>query len=315
VIKNILVPCDMSSLAECALPHAISMATAFNGQLTLLHILEPSADINKNRSPDPFEWQIRKAEAKNYIDSLHDRLKDLVNLTESYILEGRADERIIDFAHEKHTDLIILNSYGQTGANSWNVSNVVQKVMARSFIPTLVVRGSSFLSPPANLIKYQYKRLLVGLDGSTRSEWVLPLATALAQQHGCLLILAHVVRKPELPHLIPLKKEDILLADTLEERNRIEAKEYLKGIQKRLPVESEVHISVSSNITESLHSMVDKEKVDLVLLSAHGFSGIRHRPFGNTALNFIAYGNTPLLVVQDLSPEEVKPKQASVPNR
>jgi len=315
VIKNILVPCDMSSLAECALPHAISMATAFNGTLTLLHVLESSADIDKNRSPDPFEWQMRKAEAKSYIDSLHDRIKNIANLTESYILEGRADERIIDFALEKGTDLIILNSYGQTGANSWNVSNVVQKVMARSFIPTLVVRGSSFLSPPDNLIKYQYKRLLVGLDGSTRSEWVLPLATAIAQQHGCLLILAHIVRKPELPHLVPLNEEDIHLADQLEERNRIEIAEYLKGIQARLPVESEVHIAVSSNITESLHSMVDKEHVDLVLLSAHGFSGIRHRPFGNTALNFIAYGNTPLLVVQDLSPEEVKQKQGSVPNR
>ena len=314
MIKNILVPCDRSSLAESALPHAISMATAFNGQITLLHVLEPNVDINKNRSPDPFEWQIRKAEAKSYIDSLHDRLKDVVNLTDSYVLEGRADERIIDFAHEKHADLIILNSYGQTGANSWNVSNVVQKVMARSFIPTLVVRGSSFLSPPENLIKYQYKRLLVGLDGSPRSEWVLPLATALAQQHGCLLILAHIVRKPELPHLVPLKEEDILLADNLVERNRIEAEGYLKGIQTRLPVESEVHLVVSTNITESLHSMVDKEQVDLVLLSAHVFSGIRHRPFGNTALNFIAYGNTPLLVVQDLSPEEVKPKQIAVPS-
>ncbi|MEI8131742.1 MAG: universal stress protein [Leptolinea sp.] len=314
MIKNILVPCDRSSLAECALPHAISMATAFNAQVTLLHVLEPSAKGNASRSPDPFEWQIRKAEAKSYIDSLHDRLRDVVNLTDSFILEGRADDRIVEFAQENHSDLIIVNSYGQTGANNWNVSNVVQKIMARSYIPTLVVRGS-LSTIPDNFIKYQYKRLLVGLDGSTRSEWVLPLATALAQQHGCLLILAHIVRKPELPHLVPLKEEDIQLADQLVERNKAEAEGYLKAIQARLPVESEVHLGVSSNISESLHNLVNKEQVDLVLLSAHGFSGIPYRPFGSTALNFIAYGNTPLLVVQDLSPKEGKQNQVSVPNR
>jgi hypothetical protein len=55
-----------------------------------------------------------------------------------------------------------------------------------------------------------------------------------------------------------------------------------------------------------LHSTVEQEKVDLVVLCAHGYSGETRWPYGTTAVNFIGYGTTPLLIVQDLSPEQVE---------
>jgi hypothetical protein len=55
---------------------------------------------------------------------------------------------------------------------------------------------------------------------------------------------------------------------------------------------------------EALHELIHQEAVDLVLLGAHGYSSIVQRPYGHVALNFIAYGTTPLIVVQDLPREE-----------
>jgi G6PDH family F420-dependent oxidoreductase len=53
-----------------------------------------------------------------------------------------------------------------------------------------------------------------------------------------------------------------------------------------------------------------EEGVELVILCAHGRSGKRKWPFGSVAGTFIEYGATPLLIIQDLSPDEVEPTPA-----
>jgi hypothetical protein len=59
---------------------------------------------------------------------------------------------------------------------------------------------------------------------------------------------------------------------------------------------------VGDNVTIALHDLVKREDVDLVVLSAHGFSGSDRWPYGRTALSFIAYGASTLIIVQDLVP-------------
>jgi hypothetical protein len=53
-----------------------------------------------------------------------------------------------------------------------------------------------------------------------------------------------------------------------------------------------------------LHEIIDRENIDLVLMSAHGYSGDNRWPYGKISLNFIAYGTTPIIIFQDLSKEE-----------
>jgi nucleotide-binding universal stress UspA family protein len=55
----------------------------------------------------------------------------------------------------------------------------------------------------------------------------------------------------------------------------------------------------------ALHEVVDREDADLVVMAAHGYSGRARWPYGSIALNFIAYGSKPLLMIQDVPPEEV----------
>jgi nucleotide-binding universal stress UspA family protein len=45
---------------------------------------------------------------------------------------------------------------------------------------------------------------------------------------------------------------------------------------------------------------VEREHIDLVALSAHGYSGNSQWPYGSIANNFIAYSKVPLLLSQDL---------------
>jgi nucleotide-binding universal stress UspA family protein len=310
MFEHILVPLDGSSLAECVLPHAVAVAQAFGARLTLLRVLEREQTPARIQSVDPLDWHIRKAEAEAYLEGMVGRLQESGLQVERVLLEGQAAERIIEFVYDSDVDLIILSSHGRSGLSGWNVSSIVQKIILRAYIAVMIVRA--YQAVPGDLAGLRYRRLLVPLDCSRRAEYVLPLVTNLARFHDSEVLLAHVVTRPQMPGWAPLSEEDMELANRITERNRTEADKYLEQCRSRLSVDSRVHLLVSDNAAETLHELAEREKVDLVVLSAHGYSGGTRWPYGSMVINFIGYGTTPLLIVQDLSPDEVERTKAEV---
>ena len=73
MFDNILVPLDLSVLAECVLPHAVAIARAFQSHVTLFNVLERSSGPDCSNGVDPFERLLRKAEAESYLRSVADR--------------------------------------------------------------------------------------------------------------------------------------------------------------------------------------------------------------------------------------------------
>ena len=70
------------------------------------------------------------------------------------------------------------------------------------------------------------------------------------------------------------------------------------------PAADETRLLVSNHVAHSLYELVDQEHVDLVLLSAHGYSGDMRWPYGSLVANFVAYGSSPLLIFQDAPVEQ-----------
>ena len=310
MFEHILVPLDGSPLAECVLPHIVALAQTFGSRVTLLQVLERGPAADRARSVDPLGWHLRKAEAEAYLGGLAARLRKLGFRTESRLLEGQAAEQIIEFARGHYVELIVLSSHGQSGLSEWNISSVVQKIILRAYMPAMIVRA--YQPCTGDLGSLHYRRLLVPLDGSQRAECPLPLATALARFHGSQLLLAHLVRRPEIPRRVPLTQEETELVNELTERNRLVASSYLEQIRSQLPVDTQSRLLVSDNIAATLHDLVEQEDVALVVLGAHGYSGRPKWPYGSVALSFIVYGTTPLLIVQDLSQEELERTRAEV---
>ena len=156
------------------------------------------------------------------------------------------------------------------------------------------------------------QRLLVPLDGSQRAECVVPIAVALARNHDAELLLAHIVRRPEMPRRTVPTQEDTELADRLVERNREEMSAYLQDLKRSMRVDVDAHVLVSDNVTVALHELADSQGADLVILSAHGYSGASRWSYGSVATSFIGHGGTPLLIVQDLPRDSVEPSQAEL---
>src|SRR5512143_3530940 len=124
MFDQILLPLDRSPLAECVLPHAIALAHTFESQVTLLHVMDTPREARWRRAMDPLNWQIRKAEAKMYLQAVDLRLQAAGLLTETHILEGVAAEQVIGFSDTHAPQLIILSSHGQSGLSEWGVSSV-----------------------------------------------------------------------------------------------------------------------------------------------------------------------------------------------
>jgi nucleotide-binding universal stress UspA family protein len=308
MFQRILVPLDGSVLAECVLPHVAALARVYDSELFLLRVQDSSGSITRPRPVDPLDWQIRKAEAETYLQEIAGRLKNLGLNVQYDILEGRAAESIIKYAQNQDVNLIIMSSHGQSGLSPWNVSSVVQQVILRAHRSVMIVRA--YQPVVEEIGEFRYRRILLALDGSQRAESILPAAESLARSSGSEILIVHVVHQPEIVRRTPLSQEDLDLVNQLTERNREEMTKYLMELKSRLDVSVETRSLVSDKVAGSLHELVEEEGVDLVILSAHGYSGDPRWPYGNVVVNFIVYGSTPLLILQDLPENRIEPTRA-----
>lgn len=310
MFERILVPLDGSHLAERAIPHARAIAETFGSQIILLHVLERAQTADRLSSIDPVSWHLRKTEAETYLNRLTSQLQEAGLNVEYSLQEGNSAEQIINFAYGNDIGLITLTSHGLSGLSGWNISSVVQKIILRAYVPVMIVRA--YKPTVDNLECVHYHRVLVPLDCSPRAECVWQHVTVLAEHHKSKLLLAHVVRRPELVRRSPPTQEDLDLVNRLTERNHLEAGKYLKQLQTQGSLDIEIRLLIDSNVTATLHNLVKQEDADLVVLCAHGQSGGTRWPYGNVALSFIAYGSTPLLIIQDVSLSEAERSEAEM---
>jgi nucleotide-binding universal stress UspA family protein len=316
MISHILVPLDGSPLAECVLPHVLAIAQAVNASITILHVLERPRETGELPT-DPFYWDLKKSAARVYLDQITARLKDTrLDLTNT-ILEGVASESIIEYANNSNTDLIALSTHGRSGLSSWNVSSVVQKIILRAYKSTLLVRA--YKQPVFEIGKaYAYERLLVGLDCSPRAEMVLPLAISLSQYYKAKLIVGTVIRNPEIIHRLPPPDGVQKLVNRISEHNLQAAEHYLKQLSAQYSsqgIDLQTFQVASNNVITTLHDIVEQEGADLVMLVAHGHSSEGRWSYGSVATSFISYGNTALVIMQDLPGDHIQRTQAEIAAR
>ena len=291
----ILVPLDGSLLAECVLPQVIAIAQAFNSKIVLLHVMDKDPSDASAQIIDLLNWQVNKTEAKLYLERITDRLERVGLRTSAIVLEGPVADSITEFARNQGMQLIILSSHGSSGLRKCGISRVTDTITLSAPTSILIVRAQQTKEQP-------YERILVPLDGSWRAEYVLPMVTLLARFHKSQVQIVHVVKTPEMARHLPPAQEDIDLSDRVVARNREEALRYLVQVQKGSPlaaIDVKTHLIISDNAPLAIHQIVDQEKIDMVALNAHGYSGNAQWPYGSMVTNFILYGKVPLLIVQD----------------
>ncbi len=299
-IGHILVCLDRSALSEACLPHAVAMAAVFDARMTLLHVMQGPHDGGPQPTPDPLGWEIARQEAQAYLERLKDRTLALGPVTRTLLAQGHPAARIASVAAEIGADLTVLGSHGE-GGHVNGLGSTVQQVLAITRSSVFVARSTA--TTPAPITP---KRILVPLDGSTRTECVLPMAARIARTHGAELLLVHVVSEP-VPSTILSAGEDLELARDLARRLQSGAERYLNQIASQLRLESLGVRTVVLRETDARQSLVElseREHVDLMIVAAHGSTCNPARAFGTVASYLLSHARPALLVIQDLRAPE-----------
>jgi nucleotide-binding universal stress UspA family protein len=297
-MRRILVCLDRSPFSESCLPYAISLAKTFGSAVTLLYVMQPPHESPGLRTTDALDWEVSRQEATAYLERAEaDAAEASGQHVDSRLEQGHPAERIAALARELSADLTVLGSHGEGGLTAWSLGSTVQQVLAVAKGSVLVTRSTSFTPSVASM-----KRILVPLDGSSRTESVLPTAARIAKANGAELLLVHVVSE-SIPSAILHTTEDLELVKQLGYRLEAAAKEYLEHLRVQwvgeLPSVRTLVIRQADE-RQSLLEVAMREAIDLVVLSAHGCTCNPARPFGSVAAHLLTHSTVPLLVLQDL---------------
>jgi nucleotide-binding universal stress UspA family protein len=295
--KEVLACLDFSELGSGVAPHAHLVARALGARLTLLHVLEPDT-VAGGAPPDPLDWGIREREARVYLEGLTRLLGDLESGIRSELIQGRAADQIINWAEQHKVDLTVICSHGACGVTDWDLASTARKLVDRT-------PGSVLLVPAAVAARQEevrYRRILVPLDGSPRAESVVPIAVRIAAAQKAELIFAHMVSVPEIIRGGPLDVEGADLKRRVVQHNHRVASAYLHRLRARVSrAGSRVRtLVVGDGATRpKLETLIREERVDLVVMSAHGHTGRTDSPYGSFTEYSLTHATTPVLVVRD----------------
>lgn len=96
------------------------------------------------------------------------------------------------------------------------------------------------------------------------------------------------------------------------ERNRAEGTRYLEEMLVHLPPNVQTRLLISENVATTLQSFSEQEQIDLLILSAHGYSGEAKWPYGSVTNRFITDSRVPLLIIQDLPQQSAETTREDV---
>ncbi|HUK51780.1 MAG TPA: universal stress protein [Candidatus Binatia bacterium] len=138
----------------------------------------------------------------------------------------------------------------------------------------------------------QFKKILVGFDGSAQSEKATECALALAASLDSQVLLFAVARPPEPATMVEL---DAMLDDA---REHFEAQ--FKTIRARaikLEVALETEIVVGHPVEQIVHR-AESHQIDLIILGRRGVSRLERMIIGSTSEKVLRYAHCPVLVVR-----------------
>jgi nucleotide-binding universal stress UspA family protein len=302
-IRRILACVDGSPISEICVLHARSISKSLGSAITLLHVMESPHDRSGLHTTDVLDWEIARQEASAHLEALERGGAQEPGQEVSCRLEqGHPAERIAAVARELRADLTVLGSHGERGAAAWNLGSTVQQVLAVTRSSVLIARSAWATGEDSP------KRILVPLDGSRRTESVLPTVVRIARAHDAELLLALVVQEPVATAVLRAPR-DLELARDLATRIEASGKRYLEDLRQQLVREgASVRTLVlrSRDGKQSLLELSEKERSDLIVLSAHGSTCNPAMTFGGVAAHLLTHSVVSLLVLQDLGDTELR---------
>lgn len=301
IYKKILVLLDGSEMAEVVFDYARELAGRLSLNVDFLHVCSPD---EANQLP------MRKSYVENMAKDLKTQ-SDAIRFKAGYkprdadievkghVVVGYPADEILKFADANASDIIMLTTNSRSVEVKWGLGGVAEKVIHAAKVPIWLVPAELRLD--VILDRISKRTIVVTLNGSEKSEAVLPYALALAKQRGAET--AFVVLS-----VSPVEKVPISTAETkgvfmhdLIEGSRVDKAEYLKGIVKRIQDEGfeATAVNLHGVPAEEIIKYISTHPTQLLAMSTNGASTLTEWLFSNVTEKIVrSVKKTPIFLVR-----------------
>ncbi len=285
-IKTILVPLDFARPSMEALNYAVELAKSFAATVHLLHVTAPDEAASTGAAHLIRQTAESLMSAREKLAQAQKKHLSPFWPANSHVRSGEPFQEICSQAREIGADLIVLATRGHSGLTRILLGSTAERVVRFTPCPVLIVRrwkrGELWM-----------RRILVPTDFSQCAMAGLIYGALWARSFAAKLHLLYVLF-PAAPVLIDrvatnLSSEQVgIPTDTQLEMEALAKRDLLKGVK----CESQIKIGypVDAICGETDH-------VDLVVISTHGRSGLKHVLMGSVAEQVVRYAKCPVLVV------------------
>jgi len=141
--KKILLPLDGSERAETSIEAAVPLASAFDGEIILLGVIDVSHGIYDVYS-DAFSPVDLRAQVEGSMSSALKRAQAKIEKkqikTRFFLKPGIPHDEIAELAAGEKIDLIIMTTHARKGLSHLLLGSVTEKVIRTAPCPVLVLR-------------------------------------------------------------------------------------------------------------------------------------------------------------------------------
>lgn len=144
--KQILCAVDFSDSSLSALAYAVTLAEESDARLTLLHVIEMPPELRENPLAPDFDVDrihaAADAEARRRLHDLVPKAARTYCTVETAVVEGRAYRRVLRYAAEQKSDLIVMGVHGRGALDLLLFGSTTHHVIRAAVCPVLILRSA-----------------------------------------------------------------------------------------------------------------------------------------------------------------------------
>ena len=276
---KILVPTDFSEIAHQAFKIALNVSGLTEGSVHVFHSLNYPENWKDYESSNPNLFALAKlaeSEAQAQIDALKieaDRYE--IDFTSS--IEGKKFiQNLKSNISEHHIDLVIMGSYGLSGASEWYIGSNAQKVVRTIPCNVLVVKEEE-----SNL---DFEKTLFATDLKSEDKNALRSFLDFVKIFGAKEI--HILAINTMGYF---SQPTIIMNEVLEEFKEIVT-----------DIHCETHFYKDVSVQKGIRNFSEKHQISLIGISNHERHPIKRIFQGSNVEMLINHAHTPVLALNHL---------------
>jgi len=296
-LRDILTTTDFSEEARVGVRYAVALAKRLGAGVALLHVIEPPPRMAGMEAVVLAREDAETiALARGHLAQLGKRENQGAVTLASLVRIGKPFHEITTAARERAADLIVIATHGYTGAKRALLGSTTERVVRHAGCPVLAVPTRSTSKRRGSSGPLKLKRILVPVDFSDTAKDALPWAAFLAAPFGAEIILFHVVEK--LP--IGAFWGRVRVNETTAVRRK-HATADLELLAESVRKASGLSLSVlvhEGKPFQEICTAANTLGADLIVLTTHGYTGLKHVWLGSTSERVVRHADCPVLAVR-----------------